>query len=94
MGSRCGRGQAGQLSPLLYHLSLPEELAALGDGAEATAVTTEDRVDTTLTSWPPFVASAHSCYRWEQRLGEGLGPRGVRAARRDAFWDGACRGRS
>ena len=48
-------------------------------------MTAEDRVDTALTSWLPFVASAYSCYRWEQRFAEGVSPHVVRAARCDVF---------
>ena len=48
-------------------------------------MTAEDCVDTALTSWLPFVASAYSCYRWEQRFAEGVNPHVVRAARCDVF---------
>lgn len=71
-------GRPRLLDPLLHQPSLPEELTALGDGAEATARTTEGGVDTASTSWPPCKVSAHPRYSRKQRLAEGRsGPRGV-----------------
>lgn len=71
-------GRPRLLDPLLHQPSLPKELTALGDGAEATARTTEGGVDTASSSWPPCKVSAHPRYSRKQRLAEGrLGPRGV-----------------